>query len=182
VQFIEKKACNFSGHLLVVSPRSEFLALVSNLQPELPALTGQHHAAEFLPGDFSTIDDEERYTTILDSVPLNPALHDLVIRDLQPKLAVLHVSDGQGAADLFDQPPKQHQQISLWITDYLKLISSGMSVAKFKGIQGNAWAEQTGPEMKHMGFTCAVSECDVAAVSDTGVVSPPLPESVLPDG
>jgi hypothetical protein len=154
---LKTKACKSNGHLLVVSPRSELLALVSNLQPELPALTGQHHAAEFLPGDFSTIDDEERYTITWGRVRPNPALHDQVIRDLQSKLAVLHVFNRQGAADLFDQSPKQHQQIVLWITDYLKLISSGLPVAKLKGIQSDAWAEQTGSEMKHMGFTCAVS-------------------------
>jgi hypothetical protein len=87
-------------------------------------------------------------------------LHDQVIRDLQPKLAVLHMFDGQGTADFLDQSPKQHQQIFLWITDYLKLISSGMPAAKLKGIQRDTRAEQTGPEMKHMGFTCAVSEFD----------------------
>src|ERR1017187_7415545 len=66
-------------------PRSELLALVSNLQPELPTLAGQHHAAEFLPGDFSTIDDKERYASIFGSIPLNPALHGQAIRDLQSK-------------------------------------------------------------------------------------------------
>jgi hypothetical protein len=157
---IENKSLRFPYHFLWVSPRSELRALVSDLQPKLPALKGQHHAAEFLPSDLSTIDDEERYTTICGVVPLNPALHDLVIRDLQPKLAGLHVLDGQGAADFLDQLPKQHQPIVLWITDYLKLISSGIPIAKLKGIQCDAWAEQTGPEMKRMGFACAVSEFD----------------------
>src|ERR1035437_432423 len=78
-------ACNFRGHLLVVGPRSELLALVPNLQSELPALTGKHHAAEFLPGDFSTIDDEERCAITRGTVRPNPALHDQVISDLQPR-------------------------------------------------------------------------------------------------
>ena len=48
----------------------------------------------------------------------------------------------------------------MWLTDYLKLISGGIPVVKFEGIQGDARAEQTGPEMKHVGFTGAVSEFD----------------------
>jgi|ERR1035437_4600467 hypothetical protein len=48
----------------------------------------------------------------------------------------------------------------MWIADYLKLISAGMPVAQLKGIQRDARAEQTRPEMKHVGFTGAVSDFD----------------------
>jgi hypothetical protein len=82
------------------------------------------------------------------------------VRDLQPTFAVVHVLDGQRTADLFDKPPKQHKQVLLWIGDYLKLISSAIPITKLKGIQSDARAEQMGPEMKDVGFTCAVSEFD----------------------
>jgi hypothetical protein len=48
----------------------------------------------------------------------------------RPELAVSDGSQGQGAADLVNQSPEQRQWITLWLTDHLKLIASGMSVAK----------------------------------------------------
>jgi hypothetical protein len=38
------------------------------------------------------------------------------------------------------------------------LIATRISIAKFERIQRNAWTEQTGPEMKQMSLTCAISE------------------------
>ena len=83
-------------------------ALVTKVQFELRSLKGHQHAAKLVPGDVSTIDNEKRQAAILGIIPLNPALHDLVVRDLQSVLAIGEMFDGQGAADLFDQSPKQH--------------------------------------------------------------------------
>ena len=39
--------------------RSNVLALLADLQPELPAFKAHHHSAEFVPGDFLAINDKK---------------------------------------------------------------------------------------------------------------------------
>ena len=56
--------------------------------------------------------------------------------------------------------PEQRQQIVLRLTDHLKLIASRISIEKLEWIQSNARTKQMGPEMKQMGYPCAVSEFD----------------------
>jgi hypothetical protein len=46
-------------------------------------------AAEFLPGDFPTVDNEKRRATIAGIVRLNHSSRDPMVRDPQSKLAVV---------------------------------------------------------------------------------------------
>jgi hypothetical protein len=39
--------------------RSNVLALLADLQPELPAFEAHHHSAEFVPGDFLAMNDKK---------------------------------------------------------------------------------------------------------------------------
>jgi hypothetical protein len=141
-------------------PQLQLLALVANLQLELPTFKAHHHAPEFVPGEFPAIDDDNRHTPILGRVPLNPATDNLVIGDLHPEFALPNVLDRERAADLLDQSRQQCQQVTFGFADHLKLISVGLPISNLERIQGNAWPEQACPEMKVVGFPVAIREID----------------------
>ena len=54
---------------------SHLFALVPNFQLELPALKAHQHPPELIPGDFPAIDNNQRHTTILSFIPLDPSSH-----------------------------------------------------------------------------------------------------------
>jgi hypothetical protein len=89
--------------------RSQLVAFVRDGQFELPPLKAHQHAAHFIPGDLSAIDNEKRHAAILVNIPLNLASYDSIVRNLQSKLTVNEMFSGKGAADLLDQLPKQHE-------------------------------------------------------------------------
>jgi hypothetical protein len=74
--------------------RSQLFALVVKIQFELPSLKTHQHAAEFVPGDFPTVDNEKRRATIAGIVRLNHSSHDPMVRDPQSKLAILEMFTG----------------------------------------------------------------------------------------
>ena len=71
------------------SAGSDLVASVAKLQLELPALESRHHAAEFVPGDIATIDDDHRYTMVLVRIAVDSATQDQAIAHLRPKVGVL---------------------------------------------------------------------------------------------
>ena len=61
--------------------RTQLFALVVKIQFELPSLKTPQHAAEFVPGDIPTVDNEKRRATIDGVVRLNHSSHDPMVRD-----------------------------------------------------------------------------------------------------
>ncbi len=51
--------------------RSDLIAAVAKLELELPALESRHHAAEFVPGNLATIDDDHRHSVVLVGVAVD---------------------------------------------------------------------------------------------------------------
>ena len=138
--------------------RSQLFALVGKIQFELPSLKTHQHAAEFVPGDFPTVDNEKRRATIAGIVRLNHSSHDPMVRDPQSKLAVLEMFSGQGATHPFDQSPEQRQQILPWITDDLEPVASRTSVAKLEGIESDPCPEQASAKVKLVDLSRAINE------------------------
>ncbi len=134
---------------------SQFIAGITNLQLELPALKGHQHVAEILPGDFQTIDNDEWHATDLGIIPFDSPSHRL-IGDMKSLPIVLKVLDGKRSAYFLDQPAQQGEQITFGIADHLKLIAGCVSFSKLKGIQSDTAPKQTCPEMELMCFTSAV--------------------------
>lgn len=69
---------------------SALLALVKNVQPELPTFEAHQHTTKLLPRDLSAINNEDRQAAIVVVVPLNSAPYD-TISDLQAKITVREV-------------------------------------------------------------------------------------------
>ena len=59
---------------------------------------------------------------------------------------------------LFDQAPKQREQIVFRITDDLELVARWMPVAKLEGIESDPRPEQTGAKVKLVDFSGAIRE------------------------
>ena len=58
---------------------SDLFAKVAKLQLELPALESRHHAAEFVPGDLATIDDDHWHSVVLVGIAFDGATQDQAI-------------------------------------------------------------------------------------------------------
>jgi hypothetical protein len=81
-----------------------------------------------------------------------------MIRDSESVAAVSEMFDGQGATDLFDQSPKQHEEIAFRITGNPELVAYGNATAKLERIDGNSCPEKMRTEVKFVGFSGAVSD------------------------
>lgn len=64
----------------------------------------------------------------------------------------------EGAANLLDESPQQHQQLILRIPDDLEVVAGRVSVAKLEGIEGDAGPEQAGAEVELVEFSGAIGE------------------------
>ena len=137
---------------------SQLFALVTDIHFELPSLKAHQHAAEFLPGDLSTIDDEKRHAAILGIVPFNPASHDSMVRDLQSELTVHEMFSGQGTTHLLDQLAKQDEQILIRITDDLEPVASRRPVANLEGVEGDSGRAQMGAKVKFVDLSRAIGK------------------------
>ena len=62
---------------------SQLFALIGDIQFELRSLKAHQHTARLVPVDLATIDNEKRDAAAVSIVPLNPATHHLMIRDLR---------------------------------------------------------------------------------------------------
>lgn len=82
----------------------KLLALVVDLQLELPTLKGHQHTPELVPGDFPAIDNNEWHATILSLIPFDSGSHHF-IGNLQSVLTILDVRDRQGATHPIYEPP-----------------------------------------------------------------------------
>ena len=82
----------------------------------------------------------------------------MIVSDLQSRLTVHEMFDGQGASDLRDQSPKQHKQIVRRIADDLEMIAGRRAVAKLEGVESDPRAEQVGAKMKFVNLPGAVGE------------------------
>jgi len=60
----------------------------------LKAFKGHPHAPKFLPGDLSTIDNEERHLAVKITVRIDPTSHDRIFPDVHFKLAAPELLDG----------------------------------------------------------------------------------------
>jgi hypothetical protein len=77
---------------------------------------------------------------------------------MQSKLTVDEMFSGQCTAYLFDQAPKQREQIVLRITDDLELVTRRMATPKLEGIESDPRPEQTGAEVELVHLSSAISE------------------------
>ena len=128
--------------------RSQFFALVRDGQFELPAFEAHQHAAELVPVDLASVDDQKREAAVVGIVPLDPAAHDPMIGDLQPVLAIDNMLHGQGAVHLLNQAPQQRQQIVRRLADDLERVTGRISVPKLEGVERNPGPEQMRAEME----------------------------------
>src|SRR5215467_3463982 len=81
---------------------SQLFALVGDMQFELRSFKAHQHTAKLVPVDLATIDHEKRDAAATIIVPLNPATHYSLIRDLRSMGVVCEMFARQGAAHLFD--------------------------------------------------------------------------------
>ena len=88
---------------------SNLIAQVAKLQLELPALECRHHAAEFVPGDLATIDDDTWYSIILVGIAIDGAAQDQAIVHVRPMVSVIEMGECQSPAHLADKPAQQLQ-------------------------------------------------------------------------
>lgn len=76
------------------------------METEVKTLKTHKHPPKLFPSHLAAIDDKEGDTAVAGLVPLDPASNDVMVCYLEPMLAFCDVHDGQGAANLFDQPAK----------------------------------------------------------------------------
>ena len=101
---------------------SQFIAGITNLQLELPALKGHQHAAEIFPGDFPAIDNDEWRAVHLGIIPFDSPSHR-PFRDLKSISIVRKVLDGKRSAYFLHQPTQQGEQIVFGIADNLEPVA-----------------------------------------------------------
>src|SRR4029077_2948250 len=102
--------------------RSNLFAFVVEMEAEVEALKTHKHPPKLFPIHLAAIDDQEGNTAVAGVAPLDPASNDAMVCYLEPVFAFRDVLDGQGAANLFDQPAKEREQVFLGLSDDLELI------------------------------------------------------------
>ena len=126
----------------------------------METLKTHKHPPKLFPIHLAAIDDKEGDTAVTGAIPLDPASNDAMVRYLEPVFAVREVLDGQGAANLFNQPAKEPKQVFLGLSDDLELIASRFTAAKLERIKCNTGPEQMGAKVKLVDFSSAVDDTD----------------------
>jgi Fe-Mn family superoxide dismutase len=131
------------------SAGSDLVASVAKLQLELPALEGRHHAAEFVPGDLATIDDDHRHSVVLVGIAVDGAAQDQAIVHLRPVVGVLKMRESQGPAHLANELAQQLQRVVVRLADHLKPIPGRAAIAQLERVDRHTGPEQSGakPEL-----------------------------------
>jgi hypothetical protein len=122
-------------------PRStwpELFAPVAELQLELPALERRHNAAEFVPGDLATIDDDHRHSVVSVGIAVDSAAQRQAIVHLRPMFGLLEVGESQRWAQLADEPAQQLRRIVVWLPDHLKPIPGLAATAQLVRVDCDA--------------------------------------------
>lgn len=126
----------------------------------METLKTHKHPPKLFPIHLAAIDDKEGDTAVAGVIPLDPAPDDAMVCYLEPVFAFHDVLDGQGAANLFDQPAKEREQVFLRLSDDLEVIATRFTAAKFERIKCDTRSEQMGAKVKLVDFSSAVHDTD----------------------